>query len=239
MAKLSIEQIQVEVEQKGYKLLSADGYSNLNSIIVVQCPEGHTIEVSMGDFRRASFECPVCGSDTNFYNPIAVPPKTGTRVIGFDQATEKFGLSIWDNGKLVFFNLYTFSGTLNQRLVKIKKLLETVILPEWKPDYIVCEDIQYQYGAVLTYKVLAMLLGIIETVCTENNVKYEVVSPNVWRKFAGTCGKTRQEEKKLSIATVKQKYNINVSDDVAEAILIGSYGAKVYKPDVGMAFGHK
>ena len=43
----------------------------------------------------------------------------------------------------------------------------------------VFEDIQYQYGAVLTYKVLAMLLGIMEVACVENSVPYEVVSPNV------------------------------------------------------------
>lgn len=239
MAKLSKEQIQTEVEAKGYKLLNADGYSNMNSIITVQCEKGHAIEVSMADFRRASFECPVCDSDVNFRNPIAVPEKGNVRVIGFDQATEKFGLSIWDDGKLSFFNLYTFTGTLAQRLVKAKKLVEEIVIKEWKPDYIVMEDIQYQHGAVLTYKVLAMLLGIIEELCTEHGIKYEVVSPNVWRKFAGTCGKTRQEEKKLSVATVKQKYNVNVSDDVAEAILIGNYGAKVYRMDVGMAFGHK
>ena len=41
------------------------------------------------------------------------------------------------------------------------------------------EDIQYQYGAVLTYKILAMLLGVIETVCFIAKIPYEVVSPNV------------------------------------------------------------
>ena len=55
----------------------------------------------------------------------------------------------------------------------------------------------------------------------------------------GTCGKTRQEEKKLSIATVEKKFNIRVSDDIAEAILIGNYGTKIYKADTGIAFGHK
>lgn len=79
----------------------------------------------------------------------------------------------------MFFNLYTFSGTLAQRLVKAKKLIEDVVIKEWQPDYIVCEDIQYQYGAVLTYKVLAMLLGIIEELCTEHGIAHEVVSPNV------------------------------------------------------------
>ena len=57
--------------------------------------------------------------------------------------------------------------------------MEEIVIKEWKPDYIVMEDIQYQHGAVLTYKVLAMLLGIIEELCTEHGIKYEVVSPNV------------------------------------------------------------
>ena len=101
------------------------------------------------------------------------------------------------------------------------------------------EDIQYQYGAVLTYKILAMLLGIIEVACNEANVKYEVVSPNVWRKYAGTAGKSRREEKMLSVAVVKEKYGVKVTDDVAEAILIGRYGAMNHKPEVKMAFGKR
>lgn len=101
------------------------------------------------------------------------------------------------------------------------------------------EDIQYQYGAVLTYKILAMLLGVIEVACNEANVKYEVVSPNVWRKYAGTAGKSRREEKMLSVAVVREKYGVKVSDDVAEAILIGRYGAMNHKPKIKMAFGKR
>lgn len=98
------------------------------------------------------------------------------------------------------------------------------------------EDIQYQNG-IITFKVLAMLLGVVQTICSDKNVPFEVVSPNVWRKYAGTNGKNRQEEKLLSIAAVKEKYNISVSDDVAEAILIGRYGAMKHKRQVKMAFG--
>ena len=43
----------------------------------------------------------------------------------------------------------------------------------------------------------------------------------------------------LSVAVVKNKYNINVSDDVAEAILIGQYGSRVHKKDYSIAFGKK
>jgi hypothetical protein len=85
-----------------------------------------------------------------------------------------------------------------------------------------------------------MLLGIVEEVCGENNIPYEVVSPNVWRKYAGTCGKSRKEEKLLSIALVKEKYDITVTDDVAEAILIGNYAVKTQsKAKITTAFGKK
>ena len=41
----------------------------------------------------------------------------------------------------------------------------------------------------------------------------------------------------LSKAKVKEKYNIDVSDDVAEAILIGSYAVKVHLHPITTAFG--
>ena len=43
----------------------------------------------------------------------------------------------------------------------------------------------------------------------------------------------------LSIAAVQQKYGVKVSDDVAEAILIGRYGAMAHQPEIKMAFGKK
>ena len=237
MAKLSKEQIAEELKVKGYELIDAEHYQNMASRIIIKCPEGHLIETCMADFRKPSFTCPNCDKNIDFINPKAVPPKKGYRVIAFDQATEHFGLSIFEDGELIFYNLYVFSGALNARMVKIKRLLENVIIPEWEPDFIVFEDIQMQNGYI-TFKVLAGLLGLIETICGDKEVPYEVVSPNVWRKFAGTCGKTRAEEKKLSIAVVQEKYGIKVSDDVAEAILIGRYGAMAHKPSVNMAFGN-
>lgn len=121
------------------------------------------------------------------------------------------------------------------RLAKIRALLVDTIIKQWCPDLIVMEDIQQQHGAILTYKILAMLLGVIQETCAEKGVEFDVVSPNVWRKYAGTAGKTRQEEKKLSVALVQQKYHITVSDDVAEAILIGQYGCRTHQP---LAFGN-
>ena len=239
MAKLTHQQIADEVFAQGYELVDDSKYTSLNSNIIIRCPQGHLIETSLANFRRPSFTCPVCDKDVKFVNPTIVPKKTGFRVIAFDQATENFGLSIFDDNQLVFYSLYTFSGDVVSRLTKIKKFIAEIVLPLWQPDYVVMEDIQYQYGAVLTYKILAMLLGVIEVACNEANVKYEVVSPNVWRKYAGTAGKSRREEKMLSVALVKEKYGVKVSDDVAEAIMIGRYGAMNHKPEIKMAFGKR
>lgn len=237
MGRLSAVQIKAEVEEKGYTLIDCSGYTNMQSIIKVSCPKGHIFQTTLGDLRSPAFTCPECDKSIQFKNPTAVPPKTGYRVIAFDQATEHFGLSVFDNGQLKFLNLYTFTGRVNDRIAQIKTFVE-MIIREWQPDYIVMEDIQYQQGSgIVTFKILAMLLGVIETVCVQAKQPYEVVSPNVWRKYAGTCGKSRLEEKRLSVIMVKEKYGIRVNDDVAEAVLIGRYGAQMHKNDITMAFG--
>lgn len=239
MGRLSQEAISLEIATKGYKLIDASGYTNKDSVITVECPEGHQFKTTLAEFRLASFTCPICDQSIKFVNPTTVPAKKGYRVIACDQATERFGLSIFDDGKLVFFNLYTFRGHMTERLLAIRNFVRDIVIKEWQPDFMVFEDIQYQYGAVLTFKILAMLLGIMETTCFEMSIPYEVVSPNVWRKYAGTCGKTRLQEKQLSVAAVKEKYNVRVNDDVAEAILIGRYGAQVHKQEIELAFGRK
>lgn len=238
MAKLTNQQIAEEVENLGYEFVEVKEYTNLNSSrIVCRCASKHLLEASLLDLRKPSFKCPLCDKNIDFINPNAVKDKGNCyRVIAFDQATEKFGISVFDDGELVYYRLYNFSGDLNGRLVKIKHMIEDVVIAQWKPDFIVMEDIQYQNG-IITFKVLAMLLGVVQTICGDQNIPFEVVSPNVWRKYAGTNGKNRQEEKLLSIAAVKEKYNISVSDDVAEAILIGRYGAMKHKRQVKMAFG--
>ena len=133
MSRLSQEQLQQEIAAKeGYVLVDGSKYENLSSRIVVKCPHGHLIETCLRDFRKASFECPVCDKSINFINPSAVPQKDKDtyRLIAFDQATENFGLSIFDNGKLVFYSLYKFSGDVCARLTKIRKFISDIVIKE-------------------------------------------------------------------------------------------------------------
>ena len=240
MARLTHEQIAAEIKALGYELVDDSGYTNMRSRIVIKCDQGHLIETCMLDIRHPSFICPSCDKNINFINPRGVPQKTQNtyRLIAFDQATENFGLSVFDDGELVFYGLYNFTGDLLARLIKIRKFVDEIVIKEWKPDFVVIEDIQYQHN-VLTFKVLGMLLGILQELLGSQEIPFECVAPTVWRKIAGTNGKNRNEEKRLSAAKVKEKYNISVSNDIAEAILIGYYGARAHKKKVPLAFGSR
>lgn len=131
MARLTHQQITDEIQKMGYELVDDSKYTSMQSRIVIRCPQGHLIETCLADFRRPSFTCPICDKDIDFINPKDVPAKNDSyRVIAFDQATEKFGLSVFDNGELVFYRLFTFSGDLSARLVKIHKLINDIVIPQ-------------------------------------------------------------------------------------------------------------
>ena len=51
MAKIRLEDIQVELEKENWKLIS-DTYNNLDTEMIFQCPEGHTVYSSWKKLRN-------------------------------------------------------------------------------------------------------------------------------------------------------------------------------------------
>ena len=64
--------------------------------------------------------------------------------------------------------------------------------------------------------------GLLE-VAHKHCVFYEVVHSSTWRKGLGIKGKKREELKGASKQYVLDRYGIDVSDDVADSICIGTY----------------
>lgn len=230
MSKLRVEQVKEELKGKNYTLSpNSPEYKNLNSIIHVVCDKGHTIQTSLKSIRHSSFFCPLCaGEDSKGFDnaPVGVPRKTDKfRIVGIDNATQNMGVSIFDDGKLVYYKLYNFSAPDHiDRLLKIRDLIEDIIIREWRPDFIQFEDIQFQhnYG---TYEVLIKLIGLFEMTARRHGIKYSKDRSVVWRSHLGINGGGRAVEKRKAINLVKEMYNITVGDDVAEAILIGKFRA--------------
>lgn len=238
---LSNEQIRAEVEAKGFKLIDASAYKNLNSDITVECSKGHKFVTNVAAVRHPSFQCPECAK-AHFVveKPKAVPVKQPGvfRIIAFDQATYKMGMSIWDNGQLAYYDLFQFTDQMTEtRLVKIERLLSQVVVPLWKPDVIVFEDIQEQGGikGMKTFKILAMLLGVCVTTVEKLGVKHYEYPPVVWRKSFGTVSGGRSVEKNWAVNKVHDLTGHWVNEDTSEAILIGYHACRsIQKPTVSL-----
>jgi hypothetical protein len=94
-----------------------------------------------------------------------------------ESSTDELGNVITNTRIEEFKFKYTYED--NNIIIRNENTKEEVKIEcEQLIDFIVMEDIQYQNG-LITFKILAMLLGIVEEVCGENNIPYEVVSPNV------------------------------------------------------------
>ena len=92
-----------------------------------------------------------------------------------------------------------------------------------KPNCIVFEDVRV-YNNAHTTITLSKVLGTIIGKCIDLDIPYECYGPSEWREKHGLQENKRKTEeyKKLAIELVREKYNSDVDDNEAEAILIGA-----------------
>ena len=231
--KLKFEDIKKDIESQGWKL-NQDEYVNLKTDLQVICPEGHDCFVSYEKWRRGSFECPICKQNQYYKSDNIAVKKNGYRILAFDQASITSGWAVFDGEVLVKYGKWSSEGTHStERIAKTKYWVASMI-QKWNPDEVVFEDIQLQkFGegneAVLTFKKLAHLQGVLKNYCYENQILYSIVSSATWRAHVEIKGKTRQDKKKSAQLKVKRFYDISVTQDEADAILLGRYGAYAHK----------
>lgn len=226
LAKLKYDEIKKEVEKTGWQLLSSS-YTNLKTDMSFKCPEGHVNYYSLEKWRRGHI-CVTCKE--NPYSNIKTIPvkKTGYRILSFDQASITSGWSIFDNEKLVSYGKWTSEGTHSTERIGQTKYWVASMVDKWKPDLLVFEDIQLQkFGngneAVLTYKKLAHLQGVLKNFAFEHGIPYKIVSSSTWRAYSEIKGKTRTDKKRNAQIKIKQLYDVSVTQDEADAILIGAW----------------
>lgn len=217
---LSKEQIQQEVEKSGLKLISAKDYKNLDSDIIVECNVGHSFITSVERLRKGE-ACIQC-SKLKVSLHDSVPAKVGYRIVALDQASNMIGVSVWDNGNLVYARRVQLHGDLEVRYVQLYNFLVKDIIYQWKPDELVFEDIQYQNNA-MTHKILGGVLGICMLAAAQYKIPHTEVLNKVWQSDFNIKGRSRQEQKNNTIAAVKRLFNVVTNDDIADSILLGYY----------------
>ena len=216
-----LDAAQQEVAALGWTLLS-DTYTNLDTIMQFQCPEGHIVEFTLRQWRKNNI-CPVCKHDSIF----KAKKKKSKRIIALDNATHITGWAIFDNNELISYGKYTVKASnTTDRIIEVGDWL-IGLLNKWEPDTIILEDIQQQSN-VSTFKTLAKLQGVLEYITKKNNTEYYIISPSTWKSHAGVKGKSRVDQKKSAQLIVQNKYNIQATQDESDAILLGKYGVDKY-----------
>lgn len=236
MAKIKIEDIKAEIEKDGWSLIS-DKYINLDEEMEFLCSEGHTVFSSWKKLRQHR-DCPICRQNIykNQNTKVISKKKETFRILALDQATYTTGYSIFDNKDLIKYG--TFTTQANDEIARDNKIKQWLIsmIDNWNPDLVIIEGIQLQDNAsqrkmgVTVFETLARLQGILMETLYELNIDYKIAPTNTWRNHCHVKGVHRADRKRSMQLLVKEWFDVSVTDDCADAIGIGKYGAETFKP---------
>jgi len=171
------------------------------------------------------------------------------KILAIDQSSNISGWSYFHEKELIKYDLLDVSkcGKTINRISMIIKWIDWFI-KNHEVDLIIFEDVGFQNESkykqtqeyqenhedrdnVATFQTLSKLLGVLEYHCTINNIQYQIKKPSAWRSSCGIKGTKRHEVKKNALDFVKKKWNLDIEEDIAEAICIGwsEVGAKNFK----------
>ena len=149
-------------------------------------------------------------------------------ILALDQASKITGYAIFKNG--VYLKHGTIESNHSDLGIRLQYLRDELMLliNNYNIDEVIFEDIQLQDNIgnnVATFKTLAEVMGVIIVTLTDLNVSYTSVLSSEWRKrlSLGTGGNTRKVQKQKAQIYIKNKYGLNVSEDEADALCIGTY----------------
>jgi len=152
-------------------------------------------------------------------------------MVSIDSSTTKSGIAIWENGDLNDYLLIDLSKNKNMDS-RFKCMSERlfITLQKYAPNTIYIEETVVPCNAQ-TQRFLTRLQGVVYAWCILNNCDFNTLRPTVWRKqllFKQGSTVKRDNLKTQAIDYVKKIYNIEVEDNVAEAIGIGAAALKLY-----------
>ena len=154
-----------------------------------------------------------------------------TKILGIDASTKCTGYAVVNTaGKLLLHGVIDFKSEsdIDERIDgMIGELIE--IFDDVGPDICYIED-SWNGKSVLnvqTTKKLTNIIGAVRCLSIRNGCLFNSVYPSAWRSAIGIDGgkgTKREEFKQRAIEWVKKKFDLDVSDDEAEAICIAYAG---------------
>ena len=150
------------------------------------------------------------------------------KLIAFDQSTRATGWCVMElkTADIVESGVIIPNKndeTIDRIIYTIKRCLNLVRTNE--VAFVFIEGVQNQRNPRV-FEVLAKLAGSLEIMLYESGYLVNVVKASEWRKRVGIKGRKRADVKKEAIELVKKLYDLEVSEDEAEAVLFARAFAK-------------
>ena len=160
-------------------------------------------------------------------------PQAERAWISIDPAN-KSGVAIWRGSELVCTGVLRKIGSKGQYILRIggKKVIQSARILVWEDlidpakgiEGVVVEEGAGRFATAI--KSQAKLRGYIEAVCESNGVPYREINVSEWRRvireaYGVSFPANSKGCKELSKKLVKQEFGIDISDDEADAVLLG------------------
>ena len=149
-------------------------------------------------------------------------------IISIDASTKSSGIAIYKHNKLQSYTCITStSSDLFTRIKVMTDGIRDLLIQNPDLEYLILEQVQQQgFVNIKTYKALMYLQGCINMMIHQyfKHISVEFLYPSEWRKICQIKqgrGVQRAKQKENDIQWVKDKFNYQVNDDIADAIGIG------------------
>lgn len=151
-------------------------------------------------------------------------------LLSLDASTKSTGVAVFQEDQLIYYECITSSSTDVIKRINIMKDGIKKIIQKYNINKIIIEEVRPEGGSGVgnqkTHKALMFLQAAIAFLAHDdfNNLPIEYIYPSSWRAKLGIKngrGIKRTSLKEADIEYVKNKYNIEVNDDIADAICIG------------------
>ena len=146
------------------------------------------------------------------------------RIAGIDGSTKNTGISITSDGKLEFYTLIDLHKEKDvMKRIRLMLLEIIKVLDMYELDAIYMEK-SIDKKNIDTMQKLSNLAGGMMLYCAQKDIEFIHPFPSEWRAKIGIKQSSKIKRdvlKAQAIIAVKKEYGIDVTDDEAEAVLIG------------------
>lgn len=146
-----------------------------------------------------------------------------TTLISLDTSTKSTGVAIYYDGKLGATLLLTSDIKDADERMKDMVLQIYDLFDDYKPDIVVIETPSVTRNPNVQRE-LTKLWGAVYGECIKSKIHWCSYRPTEWRKWFKDdkpMPRKRIELKAWAIQKVKELFDIDVNDDIADAVLIG------------------